>query len=156
MLTGKNTRAPLPKPRVAGCAPVLAFPTVQRYVQPKLVGREGYGRKSADGGVPRCRGHRSRDPGDDRLRFWGLLMPFGTRFLTDSPSLGPRFDSGRARIGNMERELSDEESAALLRELDRIIQDDRYPLSPRMVILKAILNKIRPEPVREPLPPTAL
>jgi hypothetical protein len=53
-------------------------------------------------------------------------------------------------------ELSDEESAALLRELDRIIQDDRYPLSPRMVILKAILNKIRPEPVREPLPPTAL
>jgi len=83
-------------------------------------------------------------------------MPFGTRFLTDSPSLGPRFDSGRARIGNMERELSDEESAALLRELDRIIQDDRYPLSPRMVILKAILNKIRPEPVREPLPPTAL
>jgi hypothetical protein len=44
----------------------------------------------------------------------------------------------------------------MIRELDRIIDDDRYPLSPRVVTLKAILNKIRPEPVREPLPPTAL
>jgi hypothetical protein len=53
----------------------------------------------------------------------------------------------------MQVDLSDDEKAALLRELDRIIQDDRFPLSPRIVMLKAILNKIRPEPAREPLPP---
>jgi hypothetical protein len=41
----KNIRAPLPKPRVAGCAPVLAFLSVHRHVQPVLVGREGHGRK---------------------------------------------------------------------------------------------------------------
>jgi hypothetical protein len=50
-------------------------------------------------------------------------------------------------------DLTDERAAALIRELDRIIADDRYPLSPRILTLKAILNKIRPEPVREPLPP---
>jgi hypothetical protein len=49
-------------------------------------------------------------------------------------------------------DLTDEESAALIRELDCIIQDDRYPLSPRIVMLKAIRSKLRPEPVREPLP----
>jgi hypothetical protein len=40
--------------------------------------------------------------------------------------------------------------ATLLR---RTIDDDRFPLSPRIQTLKAILGKIRPEPVREPLPP---
>jgi hypothetical protein len=50
-------------------------------------------------------------------------------------------------------QLTDEEAAALIRELDHIIQDDRFPLSPRIMMLKAILNKITPEPVREPLPP---
>jgi hypothetical protein len=53
----------------------------------------------------------------------------------------------------MNLELSDDEKAALLRELDRIIDDDRYPLSPRIVMLKAIRAKLRPEPLREPLPP---
>ncbi len=52
----------------------------------------------------------------------------------------------------MNFELSDDEKTALLRELDRIIQDDRYLLSPRIQMLKAILGKLRPEPVREPLP----
>jgi hypothetical protein len=42
-------------------------------------------------------------------------------------------------------DLTDEETAALIRELGRIIDDDRYPLSPRIVMLDAILNKIRPE-----------
>jgi hypothetical protein len=36
----------------------------------------------------------------------------------------------------MNLELSIEESAALLRELDRIIEDDRYPLSPRILMLE--------------------
>ena len=39
--------------------------------------------------------------------------------------------------GNMELELSDDEKAALLRELDGIIEDDRYPLSPRIQMLRA-------------------
>jgi hypothetical protein len=54
----------------------------------------------------------------------------------------------------MNLELTDEESAALLRELDKLIDADRFPLSPRVVALKTIRAKIRPEPVRpEPLPP---
>jgi hypothetical protein len=38
-------------------------------------------------------------------------------------------------------------------KLHHIIENDRYPLSPRILTLKAILAKIRPEPVRKPLPP---
>jgi hypothetical protein len=34
-----------------------------------------------------------------------------------------------------------------------IIENDRYPVSPRILTLKAILAKIRPEPVRKPVPP---
>ena len=36
------------------------------------------------------------------------------------------------------------------RLLRNAIDDDRYPLSPRVQTLKAILAKIRPEPAREP------
>jgi hypothetical protein len=53
----------------------------------------------------------------------------------------------------MNLELTDEETAALLRELDGLIDGDRYFMSPRIKTLKAIRAKIRPEPVREPLPP---
>ena len=53
----------------------------------------------------------------------------------------------------MTLDLSDEESAALLGELDHIIDGDRYYLSPRIRTLTAIRDKIRPPPVREPLPP---
>jgi hypothetical protein len=48
--------------------------------------------------------------------------------------------------------LTDEQAAALLKELDGIIDGDRYPLSPRIRTLVAIRAKLRPEPVREPLP----
>jgi hypothetical protein len=34
-----------------------------------------------------------------------------------------------------------------------IIDKDRYPLSPRIQTLKSILDDLRPEPAREPLPP---
>src|SRR5215470_8406317 len=37
--------------------------------------------------------------------------------------------------------------------LRRIIADDRYPPSPRVLTVKAILARFRPKPVREPLPP---
>jgi len=30
---------------------------------------------------------------------------------------------------------------------------DRYPLSPRIRVLQAVLDRIEPPPVREPLPP---
>jgi hypothetical protein len=50
-------------------------------------------------------------------------------------------------------DLSDEETTALLRLLSTTIDDDRYPLSPRVMMLKGILRKIRPEPVRERVPP---
>ena len=53
----------------------------------------------------------------------------------------------------MTLDLSDEESAALLGELDHIIDGDRHYLSPRIRTLTAIRDKIRPPPVREPLPP---
>ena len=53
----------------------------------------------------------------------------------------------------MTLELSDEEIAALLRELDHIIDGDRYPLSARIRTLTAIRDRLRPPPVREPVPP---
>jgi hypothetical protein len=53
----------------------------------------------------------------------------------------------------MNLDLSDEETAALARELDDIVENDRYPFSPRIRTLRAILAKLRPEPVRKPLPP---
>ena len=53
----------------------------------------------------------------------------------------------------MNLDLTDEEAAALLRELDGFIDGDRYFLSPRIKTLRAIRAKIRPEPVRDPLSP---
>jgi hypothetical protein len=49
-------------------------------------------------------------------------------------------------------DLTEEETDALARLLRRTIDDDRYLLSPRVQTLKAVLDKIRPERVREPLP----
>jgi hypothetical protein len=50
-------------------------------------------------------------------------------------------------------DLTEEETDALAGLLRRTIDDDRYPLSPRIQMLKAILAKIRSEPERKPLPP---
>ena len=52
----------------------------------------------------------------------------------------------------MTLDLTEEETAALTRLLTNTIDADRYPLSPRIQLLKGILAKIRPEPAREPLP----
>ena len=49
----------------------------------------------------------------------------------------------------MNLDLSDEQAEALTRELRDIVGNDRYPLSPRIVRLREILNKIRPETERE-------
>ena len=53
----------------------------------------------------------------------------------------------------MRIDLSNDETAALLRELDSIIDYNRYPFSPRIRTLKEIRAKLRPESPREPLPP---
>ena len=49
--------------------------------------------------------------------------------------------------------LTDYEDQAPATALRRIIADDRYPLSPRVLTLKTILAKLRPEPAHDPLPP---
>jgi hypothetical protein len=53
----------------------------------------------------------------------------------------------------MTLDLTDDEAAQLLKELNGLIDGDRYFLSDRIRTLKAIRAKIRPEPAREPLPP---
>jgi hypothetical protein len=49
----------------------------------------------------------------------------------------------------MNLDLTDDEAAALTQELHDIVEND----SPRIRTLKSILAKLRPEPVRTPLPP---
>jgi hypothetical protein len=53
----------------------------------------------------------------------------------------------------MNLELNDLQTDVLIRELSQIVQNDRYPLSPRIVPLKEILAKLRPEAERRSLPP---
>jgi hypothetical protein len=50
-------------------------------------------------------------------------------------------------------DLTDEEAAALIKQLADITGNDRYLFSPRVQTLRAILAKLKPEPAREPLPP---
>jgi len=57
----------------------------------------------------------------------------------------------------MQLNLTDEEAAALLSLLNRLIADDRYPLSPRIRLLRAIRAKLpgaplEPPPARPPTP----
>jgi hypothetical protein len=56
----------------------------------------------------------------------------------------------------MNLELNDMQAEVLTRDLHNIIQNDRYPLSPRIVALKELLAMMRPEPKREPLSETAV
>jgi hypothetical protein len=53
----------------------------------------------------------------------------------------------------LQLELSDAEREALARFLRSAIDADRYPLSPRLAPLKAILAKLDPKPQVQPLPP---
>jgi hypothetical protein len=53
----------------------------------------------------------------------------------------------------MHLDLIDEEATALIKELADISGNDRYPFTPRIQTLRAILAKLRPEPARELLPP---
>jgi hypothetical protein len=50
--------------------------------------------------------------------------------------------------------LTEDERAALKALLKRAIDDDRYPLSPRIRVLRGILAKLEPpKPAPAPLPP---
>jgi hypothetical protein len=50
--------------------------------------------------------------------------------------------------------LDDSEKAALVELIRDTIAADRFPLAPRIKILRAILAKLAPQPPRpEPLPP---
>jgi hypothetical protein len=78
------------------------------------------------------------------------------RQLTNSeaPATGGLPQVGkRSRVRGMTLDLTDHEAFLLLKELNGIIDGDRYFLSDRINTLKAIRAKIRPEPAREPLPP---
>ena len=48
-------------------------------------------------------------------------------------------------------QLTDDEKTALLALLKRTIQDDRYPLSPRISMLRGILAKLEPPKPTSPL-----
>jgi len=50
----------------------------------------------------------------------------------------------------MQLDLTDEEAAALLRELNNIIEPDRYPLSPRIRMLRGIRAKLPGAPPQPP------
>ena len=67
--------------------------------------------------------------------------------------LSLRAGRSRPHIGVMNLDLTDAETEALIQELRGTINYDRYPFSPRIRSLRAILGTLRPEPVREPLPP---
>jgi hypothetical protein len=54
---------------------------------------------------------------------------------------------------SMPLDLTDEETAALLRLLREAIDGDRFPLSPRVQVLRAVPVRLGPEPAREPVPP---
>jgi hypothetical protein len=54
----------------------------------------------------------------------------------------------------MTLDLTDDETAALVRLLRHAIDEDRYPLSPRLAPIRAILDQFDPpKPRPEPLPP---
>ena len=73
--------------------------------------------------------------------------------LVGSVKRGTRHKKLMRPHAGQDLDLTDEQAAALLRELDHTIAGDRYFLSPRIRTLTAIRDKLRPPPVRGPLPP---
>jgi hypothetical protein len=53
----------------------------------------------------------------------------------------------------MNLDLSDEEAAAVIRELHNIFENDRYPFSPRIRALRGILAKLWLEPGAQAVAP---
>jgi hypothetical protein len=59
----------------------------------------------------------------------------------------------RPHIQGMTPDLTDEQAELLIAELDRIIENDRYPLSPRIQALREIRALFKPYQGRKPAPP---
>ena len=55
----------------------------------------------------------------------------------------------------MHLEMTDDETAALIKELNDIVESDRHPFSPRIRTLRTILAKLDP-PAPRPEPPRSL
>jgi hypothetical protein len=53
----------------------------------------------------------------------------------------------------MDPHLTDEQAALLVAELDRIIDNDRYPLSARIRALRELRALLKPYPERPAMPP---
>jgi hypothetical protein len=53
----------------------------------------------------------------------------------------------------MDLHLTDDQAALLLKVLDRVIDDDRFPLSPRVTALREIRALVKPYPERQPTEP---
>jgi hypothetical protein len=79
-------------------------------------------------------------------------IPLCPASLGKLPSQFSPFD-GNTHIGAMHLHLSDDETAALTKEVDDITRNDRCLFSERIRTLKAIHAKLRPVRARQPLPP---
>lgn len=53
----------------------------------------------------------------------------------------------------MNLDLTDEEHAVMFRFVKRAMDEDHFPYAPRLDQLDAIVVKLKPQPVREPVPP---
>ena len=97
--------------------------------------------------VSRYEGYESKSlskPVFSEFSYYTWICPLSTHFCRPLPV---------SHVQVMTLDLTEREAALLLKELDGIIDGDRYFLSNLIKTLKAIRAKIRPEPVREPLPP---
>jgi hypothetical protein len=83
----------------------------------------------------------TRDPIEDENR---ILAALPDRTIGENRYPGPmtvilRGGQSRPHIGAMNLNLTDAEAAPLTQELHHIVESDRYPFSPRIGALKAIL-----------------
>jgi hypothetical protein len=77
------------------------------------------------------------------------VLPLTARCRSTGSSGGER-----PHIGLMPHlDLSDDEATAPIKALHDTVHNDRYPFLERVRTLKAILGKLRPQPVHEPIPP---
>jgi hypothetical protein len=90
---------------------------------------------------------RSFSAGDQELG--AVVWELGAGYLEQGPRGQAEMTAPQAHLPVMKNlELSDDEAKALVRVLGEAIDSDRYPLSPRVMMLKEILAKLRPEPAR--------
>ena len=96
-------------------------------------------------------------PDDELDRHRTIIIAASASPPPGEPRRGAYREGSRGLVNDpmfiMAPDLTDEETAALIRLLRDTIDNDRYPLSSRVQTLRGILAKFRPEPPRRPLPP---